>query len=203
MHPAHDEHDTSCDKDTPSKDVEQFVDVDQEEDDTFEDELDEPDAEPSGFVRQQTEYSWPTYAVAPDPVTVSTPAWAMPVGYDVSSAAAMLIGGHQCIGGQFPAKVMVPAPTTAMLMQNFQDKQNRNRRKARSLIGRAQRALQKQQIHQLQVSAAAAAVMACSPEAGGMDCAAQLTARFCPYCGGQCRPHFKFCQFCGSNMAQQ
>jgi len=40
-------------------------------------------------------------------------------------------------------------------------------------------------------------------EAAKSGRAAQATggaARFCPYCGGACKPEFKFCQFCGASL---
>jgi len=34
----------------------------------------------------------------------------------------------------------------------------------------------------------------------GEAAAPQVTPKFCPYCGGGCKPQFRFCQFCGASL---
>lgn len=34
----------------------------------------------------------------------------------------------------------------------------------------------------------------------GEAAAPQATPKFCPYCGGGCKPQFRFCQFCGASL---
>eukprot|EP00419_Tripos_fusus_P052720 CAMPEP_0172803478 /NCGR_PEP_ID=MMETSP1075-20121228/4531_1 /TAXON_ID=2916 /ORGANISM="Ceratium fusus, Strain PA161109" /LENGTH=470 /DNA_ID=CAMNT_0013641911 /DNA_START=75 /DNA_END=1490 /DNA_ORIENTATION=- len=57
-------------------------------------------------------------------------------------------------------------------------------------------ALRQLQQQQQPLSAAKVAAPPSAKEGG----TSQVTPKFCPYCGGGCKPQFRFCQFCGASL---
>jgi len=61
---------------------------------------------------------------------------------------------------------------------------------------------QQQQLSAVKMMTLPPATLGSKPFAAdkGEAAAPQATPKFCPYCGGGCKPQFRFCQFCGASL---
>lgn len=213
------------------------------------DDLSSEEPEPEGFCRQVTETQWPSYqfhsmdsldsidmgVLSMDSLpSMDSPHSPMPVLDDQSLTQwpamqpAVMISPLQCQLAQAALSIVAGYGNDEQprqqpwSMEPEKTKKKNNRRKGRSLVGRAHQELKQQQQLQQQLEQqeqlpipppppvpvveaastppAPAEVAAATPppQRPAEDCSKQLVAKFCYSCGGATEQTHKFCRFCGA-----
>jgi hypothetical protein len=177
------------------------------------------DLSTGGLSRQETEQCWPTWQGSCDPglafdMTMAGIPWPSPWLSDaltLNDYAKSIDFVHHTNGLSSDAKVFEPAafadkdPKLELALDPTADAQQKRstrkkRRKAKSLIDQAA----KQKVPapvptstvNEQPSEVPSQTQASTTDTATVDVDGQ--PHFCPFCGGKCEPHFKFCRFCGS-----